>query len=30
VFKFLPWRGACAAKPDHGPAPVRAADAQTI
>ena len=30
VFKFLPWRGACAAKPEHGPAPVPAAHAQTI
>ena len=30
VFKFLPWRGACAAKPEQGPAPVPAADAQTI
>jgi hypothetical protein len=30
VFKFLPWRGACAAKPERGPAPVRASDAQTI
>ncbi len=30
VFKFLPWRGACAAKPEQAPAPVRAADAQTI
>jgi hypothetical protein len=30
VFKFLPWRGACAAKPEHGPAPVPASAAQTV
>jgi hypothetical protein len=30
VFKFLPWQGACAASPEQGPAPVRAAAAQTV
>lgn len=30
MFKFLPWRGACAAKPEHGPAPVPASAAQTV
>jgi hypothetical protein len=30
VFKFLPWRGACAAKPEQGPAPVPGSAAQTV
>ena len=30
AFEFLPWRGACAGRPEHGPAPVRAAAAQTV
>jgi hypothetical protein len=32
VFRFLPWRGACAAaaRPEQGPAPVQAAAAQTV
>ena len=29
VFKFLPWKGACAAQPEQGPAPVPPALAQT-